>query len=69
MILNDANKEFDSKSQIGFGIDGDSEMRLKDFEEVRGTFEENNFVKEIQAESEEINNTANRILEQLNLSD
>ena len=68
MILNDANKEFDSKSQIGFGIDGDSEMRLKDFEEVRGTFEENNFVKEIQAESEEINNTANRILEQLNLS-
>jgi uncharacterized protein DUF4954/uncharacterized protein DUF6819 len=69
MIVNDANKEFDSKSQIGYGIDGDSEMRLKDFEEVRGTFEENSFVKEIQSESDAINITATDLLNKLQLSE
>ena len=68
MILNDANKEFDSKSQIGFGIDGDSEIKLKDFEEVRGTFAENSFIKEIQSESEQINKTAKDLLKKLNSS-
>ena len=69
MILNDATKEFDSKSQIGFGIDGDSEMRVKDFEEVRGTFDDNSFVKEIQSESDAINTTATELLNKLQLSE
>jgi len=68
MILNDANKEFDSKSQIAYGIDGNEEIRTKDFREVRGNFEDNGFVKEILAESEEIDRIASELLNKLNLS-
>jgi carbonic anhydrase/acetyltransferase-like protein (isoleucine patch superfamily) len=55
LILKDAEKEFNKKSQIGFGIDGDSKVKIKDFREVRGTFVQNSFVKEIQSESDQIN--------------
>ncbi|MFA4839738.1 MAG: DUF4954 family protein, partial [Candidatus Neomarinimicrobiota bacterium] len=44
MILKDAEKEFDMGSQIGYGLDGDTETRRLDFEAVRGTFESNSFV-------------------------
>jgi len=43
----DAQKEFAPSAQIGFGLDGDDEIKQADFEEVRGTFEENSFVQEI----------------------
>jgi hypothetical protein len=69
MILNDANKEFDSKSQIGFGLDGDNEIKLKDFTNVRGKVEDNSFVKELQNENLKITETANKLLEKLNLFD
>ena len=44
-ILRDAKKEFNSISKTGFGIDGDETDKNLDFEAVRGTFEENAFVK------------------------
>jgi len=44
MILNDAAKEFDESSRIGFGIDGDAEVARRDFEAVRGVPEENKFI-------------------------
>ena len=47
-LYNDAGKEFADTAQIGYGIDGNEETRRKDFAAVRGTFEEDNFVKEIQ---------------------
>lgn len=50
MILNDATKEFDQNSKIGFGIDGEHEVVLKDFEAVRGVFDENKFVTGIREE-------------------
>jgi acetyltransferase-like isoleucine patch superfamily enzyme len=46
MLYNDAKKEFDLNSKTGFGVDGDESVRMRDFESVRGSFEENPFVKE-----------------------
>ncbi len=43
----DAKKEFTATAQIGFGLDGDEETKQKDFEAVRGSFETNGFVAEI----------------------
>lgn len=50
MILNDATKEFDVVSRIGFGINGDELIRDADFAAVRGTYEKNKFVLEIKEE-------------------
>ena len=52
-VLEDARKEFDGKSRIGFGADGDIETCNADFEAVRGKYEENKFVKQIGREMED----------------
>jgi len=44
----DAKKEFAATAQIGFGLDGDDQVKRCDFAAVRGTFEGNRFVSEIQ---------------------
>jgi NDP-sugar pyrophosphorylase family protein len=44
----DAKKEFSPTAQTGFGLDGDKQTRRLDFAAVRGTFEENSFVKDIE---------------------
>ena len=51
MILKDAEKEFDQMSKIGFGLDGTEQERDKDFEIVRGKFDDNKFVVELRNES------------------
>lgn len=43
-LLADAKKEFRLTAKTGFGIDGDYEIRAKDFEQVRGDYEKNSFV-------------------------
>jgi len=48
MLYEDAKKEFAVPAQIGFGIDGDEKTKQLDFEQVRGSFEKNSFVAEIQ---------------------
>jgi hypothetical protein len=60
MILNDAAKEFDESSKIGFGIDGDVEVTSKDFEAVRGVFAENKFIIGV---NEEISRTEEKAAE------
>ncbi|RLD94931.1 MAG: DUF4954 domain-containing protein, partial [Bacteroidetes bacterium] len=50
MILGDAAKEFDNSSKIGFGVDGNEEVRDLDFEAVRGVPDENKFIKGIKEE-------------------
>ncbi|MCD6304444.1 MAG: DUF4954 family protein [Planctomycetes bacterium] len=65
MILIDARKEFDPSSKIGFGIDGDAETTEKDFTAVRGTFEDNAFVKALREESARIESRADGLLERL----
>ena len=47
MLSADTKKEFVSTAQIGYGIDGLPADRAEDFAQVRGTFETNSVVKEI----------------------
>ncbi len=44
----DAEKEFAATAQIGYGLDGDEKTRHSDFAAVRGIFEEDSFVSEIE---------------------
>jgi len=66
--LKDAEKEFDQISKIGFGIDGDEEICNKDFENVRGKYDENKFVLELKKESEEIASVAEKVFSTFGLS-
>lgn len=65
MVYNDARKEFDLNSQTGFGVDGDREQAEADFEEVRGSFESNSFVKAVLEHIERKSALGNRMLEKL----
>jgi hypothetical protein len=47
LVIVDAEKEFAALSQCGFGQDGDAEDGPKDMEGVRGTYENNAFVKDM----------------------
>ncbi len=49
LILADAAKEFDPVTRSGFGQDGREDDRNKDFEAVRGTYEQNSFVRDMEA--------------------
>lgn len=46
-IYDDAKKEFSLSSRISFGLDGNRYVQKVDFEQVRGVFEENSFVKAV----------------------
>jgi hypothetical protein len=58
IIIKDAEKEFGQKSQISFGLDGDEESLKQDFAAVRGSLDNNTFVKETIADSERIEQIA-----------
>ena len=47
LILIDATKEFDTVTRVGFGQDGSSADVDADFEQVRGTYDNNKFVKQM----------------------
>jgi len=65
MILKDVEKEFNPNSRISFGIDGDENVKIKDFEAVLGKFEENKFVNELRKESETITEKADQIISEI----
>jgi len=65
MVYDDARKEFDLNSQTGFGVDGDREQAEADFEEVRGSFESNSFVKAVLEHIERKTALGNRVLAKL----
>lgn len=65
MVYNDARKEFDLNSQTGFGVDGDRSQAEADFEEVRGSFESNSFVKAVLEHIEKKTALGNRVLAEL----
>ena len=44
----DAKKEFVNTAQTGYGIDGDEQTKHGDFAQVRGVFEKDGFVSEIE---------------------
>jgi len=65
MVYDDARKEFDLNSQTGFGVDGDREQAEADFEEVRGSFESNSFVKAVLEHIERKTALGNKMLGKL----
>ena len=65
MVYDDARKEFDLNSQTGFGVDGDRHQAEADFEEVRGSFESNSFVKAVLEHIEKKTALGNKVLEKL----
>jgi hypothetical protein len=62
MILKDAEKEFDSGSRLGFGINGDEHRRDLDFESVRGTYVGNKFVEVLKNEIRVLEEKADRFM-------
>jgi len=46
--LADGQKEYTAVVRTGYGLDGDERIRDADFDAVRGTFEENSFLAEIE---------------------
>jgi acetyltransferase-like isoleucine patch superfamily enzyme len=62
MIMKDAEKEFDAGSKIGFGIDGDTDTRDRDFQSVRGVYDNNKFIISLRKESQEIEEKADRLI-------
>jgi hypothetical protein len=48
MLCEDTRKEFEAVAQTGFGIDGPEGAVDADFSQVRGTFETNSFVADIE---------------------
>ncbi|MCW3788626.1 DUF4954 family protein [Plebeiibacterium sediminum] len=65
-IKMDAKKEFNPKTMIGFGQDGDEMSMKDDFDAVRGTFEENSFIKSLNKNLENNNTIGQKILDSLN---
>jgi hypothetical protein len=56
-ILTDAEKEFDEVATFGYGADGGVEETAADFAAVRGSFCDNAFVKQMQADLTEATET------------
>ena len=63
--VKDAGKEFSSRSQIGYGLDGGEEARLADFTAVRGTLETDTFLADYKRRIQEALDQADRLLSQL----
>ncbi|OHB66142.1 MAG: DUF4954 domain-containing protein [Planctomycetes bacterium RBG_13_60_9] len=61
----DTSKEFAVTAQIGFGIDGDDGTRCSDFAAVRGTFEADGFVAQIQKHIATKTELANELLSRI----
>ena len=65
LILADATKEFDELSHSGFGIDGSGDAAERDFEAVRGTYEGNSFVKDMQKTIAALDGRVEKVREKL----
>ncbi len=50
LVLNDASKEFDNVVRTGFGQDGHPDDVAADFQAVRGSYDGNKFVREMEAQ-------------------
>ena len=65
-LLQDAHKEFEMLTQVGFGIDLSGEHnRRSDFEQVRGSYEDNAFVAEVHDHIERKGRLGDTILAQI----
>ncbi len=60
LVMKDAEKEFAPASMIGYGLDGDEDVRRADFAAVRGTVEDNAFVAAVRASLADVEAAAAR---------
>lgn len=65
MLYKDAQKEFSLSTQVGFGVDGDLKERELDFASVRGNFEKNPTVLEIQNHIDRKTALGNRVIAEI----
>lgn len=65
ILYTDAKKEFADIAQTGYGIDGDEQAKHQDFAQVRGTFEENSFVSEIEKHITEKTNLGDELISRM----
>jgi len=65
LVLADAEKEFDPSTRTGYGLSGGEEQAAADFEAVRGRFETNSFVRELNEELEQLEDRVRRFRERL----
>lgn len=68
MLYEDARKEFSLTTKVSFGMDGHGERREKDFESVRGDFENNPFVKSVEEHIREKTELGNALITELTLN-
>ncbi len=68
-IYDDASKEFSARMRIGFGVDGDKDIKNSDFEAVRGKFNDNDFVQDVLNHSEEKRAAVAKLNKRLNIID
>jgi uncharacterized protein DUF4954/uncharacterized protein DUF6819 len=61
LILGDAEKEFQQATRTGFGLVADGEQADEDFLAVRGTYEDNKFVRQMHDEIAEVARRAKEI--------
>ena len=65
MRCQDARKEFSATAMVGFGIDGDEADKKRDFIEVRGEEDTNDFITQLKARLELKRNTVIELKQQL----
>ena len=65
LLYADARKEFAATAQIGFGLDGDKEIKHSDFAAVRGLFEKDSFVSEIEKHIANKTQLANGLIDRM----
>ncbi len=65
LILLDSRKEFEETMRMGFGADADENARDVDFEAVRGAYENNSFVRRLEAEIASLDERAARLKTEL----
>lgn len=69
LLYADARKEFSLSAQTGFGMDGTSHEKQRDFEQVRGDFENNPFVETVRKHISVKTELGNQLIERLKLQD
>lgn len=69
ILYEDARKEFSLTARTGFGVDGNSEQKEADFEQVRGDFENNPFVKAVKQHISTKMALGDELLSRISLSD
>lgn len=65
ILYEDARKEFSLTARTGFGVDGNSDQKQADFEQVRGDFESNPFVEAVRQHISTKTALGNELLERI----